>query len=304
MSMVLRRVFVGLGEVLWDLLPAGRRLGGAPANFAYMCAALGGEGVVASRVGDDPDGRGILAELRGLGLTTDCVQVDPDHPTGTVPVELDAHGTPTFTIVENVAYDYLAMADPLTELAGRADCICFGSLAQRRPESRDTIRRVLQCADRALRVFDVNLRQHFYSEEVVRTSLESARVLKLNDHELGPVCDLVGIAAASPDEQAMRLLGDHHLDLVAVTLGEAGCRLYSPTQQVHSPGYDVPVRDTVGSGDAFAASLATDLLVDTPLQEIADRANLVGAYVATQNGGTPSITEPALRDLRRNGVRS
>ena len=301
--MILKRVFVGLGEVLWDLLPEGRRLGGAPANFAYACAALGGEGVVASRVGDDEDGRKILAELRGIGLSTHHVQIDPDHPTGTVPVALDAAGQPTFTIIENVAYDYMAMTEALAELAERADCICFGSLAQRRPESRNTIRQVLERAAGALRVYDVNLRQHFYSEEILRTGVSSANVLKLNDDELTPVCERVGINAGSMDEQAKRLIGQHDLKLVAVTMGADGCCLYSPTDKVRSAGYQVEVRDTVGSGDAFAASLATDLLVGTPLDEVADRANLVGAYVATQSGATTPITEARLKQLTEQGRR-
>ena len=268
-----------------------------------MIFELGGAGVVASRVGDDADGRAILAELRGIGLPTECVQIDPDHPTGTVPIEVAADGHPTFTITEDVAFDYLDMADPLTKLAHQADCICFGSLAQRRPESRATIRRVLELGSEALRVFDVNLRQHFYSAEVLHAGLALADVLKLNDDELGPVCEHVGITAESSDQRVARLLADHNLRLVAVTQGAAGCRLYTPTDHVSSAGYEVTVRDTVGSGDAFAASLATDLLVDTPLAEMADRANLVGAYVATQAGATPPITEAKLQHLATHARR-
>ena len=188
---------VGLGELLWDLLPSGRQLGGAPANFAYHAAALGDHGFVASRVGEDDLGREAAGRLQALGLSTKYVQVDPGHPTGTVDVKLDEAGQPDFTITTGVAWDHVAWTPELEALASRADAVCFGTLAQRSAPSRKTIRRFLgSMKPEAACVFDINLRQHFYSAETLSESLEVSTVAKLNDDELGRVLKVHGFGDA------------------------------------------------------------------------------------------------------------
>ena len=215
-AMTNKPLIVGIGEILWDMLPSGRQLGGAVTNFAYHAQALGGEGIVASCIGDDALGREIVSRLVGLGMITRFLAVDAAHPTGTVDVTLDAKGSPTFIIRENVAWDFIPASDALLELAGRADVVCFGSLAQRSPVSRATIQR-FTAATRpdCLRIFDINLRQTYYSAEVIRESLALADVLKLNDAELPVLRDMFDLPADEPD--AMRqIIGRFDLRLIAL----------------------------------------------------------------------------------------
>jgi len=213
---------VGIGEVLWDLLPGGKQLGGAPANFAYMSNLLGDHGIVASRIGSDPLGREMAEAMQQLGLTTSYLQTDETHSTGTVGVKVDPTGQPEFTITPSVAWDFLDWTPLWEELAGQADVVCFGTLAQRSPNSRVTIRRFLQAVRTdTLRVFDVNLRQTFFSAEVLSESLKYSDVVKLNDLELPLVCNLrtpLGSnLPALPNE-----CSKHPLSLGAGPLGQAG----------------------------------------------------------------------------------
>ena len=216
-------VVVGLGEVLWDLLPGGKRFGGAPANFAYHAKALGGEAYVVSCVGGDAAGEEILAELDRLGLSRDFVAVDPEHPTGTVSVALDAAGKPNYVIHEGVAWDFIAPRPELEGLARRTDAVCFGSLAQRSPISRTTIRDfIAACPDECLRVFDVNLRQHYYNADTVAVGLELADVLKLSDEEFPIIARLLGVEG-NGNENSRRPLPP--LQFAIDRLDEGGGRL-------------------------------------------------------------------------------
>src|SRR4051812_22280306 len=195
MAMSERFTVIGLGEVLWDVFPEGAKFGGAPANFACHAATLGAEVCMVSRVGPDELGGNAVAALRGNGVNADHVAIDPDHPTGFVKVELDAAGKPRFEITEGVAWDHIAWSDDLGALAARADAVCFGTLCQRGETSRRTIRRFLEgTKPECLRIFDINLRQHYYDEKVVRDSLGLANVLKLNDEELPVLSSLCGLA--------------------------------------------------------------------------------------------------------------
>ncbi len=287
-----RPLIVGLGEVLWDMLPGGRQLGGAPANVAFHANGLGGRGAVVSCVGDDELGREIRRLLAEAGLDDRAVGVDPDRPTGTVTVELDAGGKPTFTIHENVAWDAIPFDDVLAELMARADAVCFGSLAQRSETSRATIRRALQATKPGcLRICDVNLRQSYYSRDVLVESFRAADVLKLNDEELPVVARLLALSAAD-DESAMReLLQQFDLRLVILTSGPAGSVLMSPQQTSRRPASQVDVVDSVGAGDAFTAAAAMGLLGGADLATIHDRAEQVAGYVCTQPGATPALPE-------------
>jgi fructokinase len=291
---------VGLGEILWDLFPEGKILGGAPANFAYHARVLGDEGIPASRIGSDELGREIRLRLAELGVPDGQVQSDPTRPTGTVQVELDARGVPSFTITPEVAWDYLEWNESLAALAGKADAVCFGSLAQRSPQSRMTIRRFLSAMRRqALRVFDVNLRQSWYSEEVLRESLAACSILKLNDGELPVVLRTLGLAEPREPAQGCRLLRERFaLELVCLTLGEKGSLLVGEGGENRQPGFRVQVADTVGSGDAFTAALCHHRLRDASLQRIGQAANRYGAWVASQAGATPPAPEEILREVR------
>ena len=280
---------IGLGELLWDMLPSGRQLGGAPANFAYHTQALGAEGRVISRVGRDEAGREILARLSQLGVPTDCIQTDPSAPTSTVSVEVSANGQPTYVIHEQVAWDYLAVDDSATRAVQQCDAICFGTLAQRSEISRSAIRDLLQLVPTSsLRVLDINLRQHYFSRELIEQSLSLSNVLKVNHHELSLLTEMFGLFGDQPAvlEQFANLFD---LRLVACTRGETGSLLFSQGRWSDHPGIPASVVDTVGAGDSFTAALVLGLLAQWELDKINDQANRLAAYVASRPGATPSF---------------
>jgi fructokinase len=289
-------LIVGLGELLWDLLPAGRQLGGAPANFAYHAARLGDRAVVASRVGRDEPGDAALARLRQLGLATDSIQREAEppaaggRPTGSAAPRLDRDGqAAAWTIATDVAWDNLEWSPAWAALAAEADAVCFGSLAQRSEQSRATIRRFLDATRReALRIFDVNLRQSDYSAETLAESLARATIVKLNDAELPVVAGLLGLGAAGELDGARRLLDAFPLALVCVTRGARGSLLISATDGHAHPGIPTTVVDTVGAGDAFTAALAHHALRGAPLAAMNKAANRLGAWVAARAGATPT----------------
>jgi fructokinase len=285
-----KRTIVGLGELLWDLLPSGKQLGGAPANFAYITNLLGDVGISASRVGRDSLGDEALQRLAQLGLSAAAVQLDPIHPTGTVKVEIDSSGQPRFDISEPVAWDFLEWTSSWRKLAKEADAVCFGSLAQRSPQSRSTIRKFLQASrPEAIRIFDVNLRQNFYSAPILAESMELATIVKLNHEELPRIMDLFEHENRGERESASRLLSSHDLKLVCVTRASDGSLLISPDECSEHPGFKVKVADTVGAGDAFTAALVHGYLRGSSLAQINETANGVGAWVASQPGATPAV---------------
>lgn len=293
-----RRIVVGLGEILWDIIGQEKHLGGAPANFAYHAAALGDHGAVVSRVGSDPLGREILDTLRALGTPTEYVQVDRRLPTGTVTVKLDRAGQPDFTITPNVAWDNIRPTDALMRLARRADAVCYGSLAQRCATSRNTIRKFLAAAKKAVHVCDINLRAEFASVmpdeaglvEILAGSIAAADVLKLNNDELWVLCEAFG-RTKDDDPFTCWLLREFKLRMVCVTMGAQGCVVRTARRRVISPGVKVKVADTVGSGDAFTAAMVNRLLRKRPLDEVAAFANRMGAFVASKPGATPPAEE-------------
>ncbi|MFZ0774368.1 MAG: carbohydrate kinase [Candidatus Sulfotelmatobacter sp.] len=290
---------VGLGELLWDLFPAGKQLGGAPANFAYITSLLGDEGIPASRLGADALGAEAIRRLQELGLSTEFIQSDGDHPTGTVKVQVDSTGQPCFEISESVAWDFFDSTPQWQTLAQQADAVCFGSLAQRSEGSRVTIRRfLLGTRPNAVRVFDVNLRQNFYNAQVIAESMKFATVVKLNHEELPRIMRLLELQDhskqdspeedRSEDDSARCLLSSYDLKLVCVTRGMNGSLLVSADAHSEHPGLRVKVADTVGAGDAFTAALVHGYLRATPLAQINETANRVGAWVASQPGATPA----------------
>jgi fructokinase len=291
-----KHIVVGLGELLWDLLPAGKQLGGAPANFAYITTLLGDKGIPASRLGDDSLGSEAIRRLTELGLSTEFIQHDADHPTGTVKVKVDSAGQPCFEISESVAWDFLAWTPQWQSLAQQADAVCFGSLAQRSQISRNTIRRFV-CGTRpaAVRVFDVNLRQHFHTVEVIAESMKLASVVKLNHEELPRIMRMFEVEHHNEEDSARHLLSAHDLKLVCITRGTDGSLLVANNECSEHPGFRVKVADTVGAGDAFTAALVHGYLHHTPLPQINETANRVGAWVASQSGGTPAPSRGSLK---------
>ena len=291
-------IVVGLGELLWDLLPTGKQLGGAPANFAYITSLQGDRGVVASRVGTDVLAREALDKLRALRLSTDYVQRDAEHLTGTVRVDIDGAGQPRYEIIEGVAWDFLAWTPEWNVLARDADAVCFGSLAQRSEESRSTIRRFLQATrPETIKIFDVNLRQTFYSFDVLSAAFDIANIVKLNHEELPRVMQLLGLDYDGDVSSAVRLRETKSLKLVCVTRGENGSVLADESGTHAHPGFAVRVVDTIGSGDAFTAGLVHHYLRKADLADMNEVANRLGAWVASNAGATPVPTSSLKQSL-------
>jgi len=284
---------IGAGEVLWDLLLTGPQLGGAPANFAYHAHALGAEAQVITRVGKDDYGREIIRRFHEMGLPETGVQIDETAPTGTAKVALSGDGLAHFTIQENVAWDSMAVTDEAVAVARRADAICFGSLGQRCEASRNTIQYLVAATPPdALRVFDINMRQQFYSRDVVEKSFRLANVLKLNDDELPRLADMFSLTGSTED-QIGQLAQTFSLRLVALTRGPNGSLLYQKdngeVRRSDCPSRPVKVVDTVGAGDSFTAALVLGLLRKMDLDEINTVANEVARYVCSQPGATPAL---------------
>jgi fructokinase len=280
---------MAIGEILWDLLPAGRQLGGAPANFIQHAHALGADARLVSCVGDDELGREAAARLRARGLATDLVQVDPQAPTGTVGVAIGPDHQPRFTIHEDVAWDRLAVEKAALAAVQTADAVCFGSLAQRTAAGAIAVRRLVSASrPDALRIFDVNLRPPFVQPDVVRASLELTTVLKLNDQELPVLAGMLGLDGTE-ERQLNELLQRYRLRLVALTRGGQGSLLVGAEGRSERPAVAVEVVDTVGAGDAFTAALVLGLLNGWPLEETNRWAAEVAAFVCTRPGGTPEL---------------
>jgi fructokinase len=283
----------GVGEVLWDMLLTGPQLGGAPANFAYHAQVLGAQAQVITRVGNDDYGREIIRRFHEMGLPHATVQVDETAPTGTAKVELSRNGLAHFTIQENVAWDYIAATREALAVASAADAICFGSLAQRSEPSRNAIQQLVAATPaEALRIFDINLRQRFYSRALIERSLQLANVLKLNDDELPTVADMFSLTG-STQYRIEQLAQIFSLRLVALTRGANGSLLYQNLKDEvrwsDCPSRPVQVVDTVGAGDSFTAALVLGLLRQMDLDEINNIANEVARYVCSQPGATPSL---------------
>jgi fructokinase len=288
-------VVVGLGEILWDLLPDGKQMGGAPANFAYHAHCLGAKAAVVSCVGDDALGREIIARLKALGVESH-VAIEGEYPTGTVSVELNHTGVPQYVIHAPVAWDFIPFNMDMLALAACTDAVCFGTLCQRSEVSRQTIARFLSAtSDRCLRIFDVNLRQA-YGPTRIEDMLDLANVLKLNDDELPELAQRLGLTG-SPRDILAALTQRYGLHLVALTRGTNGSLLFTAGQISECGAYPVQVVDTVGAGDAFTAALAVGILTGQELGETNRRANQLASYVCSCKGATPVLPEELLAEI-------
>ena len=290
---------VGLGELLWDVFPTHKQLGGAPANFAYISSLLGEDALVASRIGQDALGTEVVTRLQGLGLDCSYVQNDPVRATGTVNVQLASDGQPRFEITKDVAWDFLEWTPQLQQLAYRADAVCFGSLAQRRLQSRETIQCFLDgTRAEAVRVFDVNLRQAFYSTDVLNSSAEKATILKLNHEEVSTMMKSAGGPPLDELRSAQWLCRKFGVKLVCITRGNSGSLLVNKDSHAEHPGFRVTVADTVGAGDAFTATLVHHYLRGSDLPKMNEAANLIGSWVASQPGATPTPEPEVIRQAQ------
>ena len=304
-----QKLIIGLGEILWDLLPEGRQLGGAPANFAVMSARLGNRAIIASRLGDDQLGADARHLLNGFPADASHLQSDNQHPTSTVSVEF-VGGQPHYVIHQPVAWDFMELTDGWRDMASHADAICFGSLAQRSETSRRTIHSFLEgSAPECVRVFDVNLRKPFYDSDWVRKSLQLATILKLNDVEVPEVLAMLGMrddprlhTTAEPDdtavlEAARQLLAEFPLKLVCITMGPYGSLMAGRDEYDRHPGIPTKVADTVGAGDAFTAALVSAYLQGVPLKVMNEAGNRWGSWVASQRGAMPPLPDSVLKSI-------
>ena len=282
------------GEMLWDMLPAGKQPGGAPLNVAVHLRNFGLDARLISRVGDDDLGTELLDFVAAQGLATDTVQRGKTHLTGVVKVNVDDCNEVTYKIVQPVAWDYIQYSDALAELVAGADALLFGSLAARTPATRETLYRLLPHA--RLKVFDVNLRPPHYSRDLVTYLLQHADLVKMNEHELAEVMSWFG--GLSTEESALEwLAGRFHLQAVCVTKGAAGAVLWTNGHLYRSTGFAVTVRDTIGSGDAFLAALLRGWLAGQEPGACLRFACATGSLVATYQGATPAISEALVREL-------
>ena len=302
-------LILGIGELLWDIVPDGIRLGGAPANFAVMAGRLGNHAAILSRIGRDDLGRQAIDRLDPMPVETGFLQVDQLHETGRVTVSLEG-GEPHYTIHEPAAWDFLELSDEWIQLAARADAICFGSLAQRNRQARQTIQTLAaEASAKCIRVFDVNLRAPFYSAEVLQESLELATAVKMNDVEAPLVLDLLDLAIeeapvtgetlSTPEylrAAAERLLAEFpSLQLVAATRGSRGSLLVTRDEWNEHPGFPVKVADGIGAGDAFTAAMTHYMLRGADLATLNEAGNRWGGWMASQSGAMPALPD-SVRD--------
>lgn len=282
---------IGLGEAVWDLFPDSRRAGGAPGNVAYQVQQLGGRAVVATRFGRDDAGRALADHLAVEGLDLSLVQWDESLPTGAVTVHLEDPAHPHYTIHAPATWDNLEATPELLDAARHADAICFGTLAQRSPASRETIHRLLAAAaPNCLIVYDINLRQHYYDRQWIERSLAASKIAKLNHEEIRTIAPLLDLPAP-PTEFARAILERTAVEAVCVTRAEDGCLIVTASETIEIPGERVKVVDAVGSGDAFSAAMIMALLRGWPLSKAARFANRIGALMATKPGATPRIAD-------------
>ena len=290
-------IVVGMGEALWDVLPEGKKIGGAPANFAYHVSQFGLPSRVVSAVGNDPLGREIVENFTSKGLNHLIEEVP--YPTGTVQVEIDPAGVPQYDIKENVAWDNIPYTARLEALARQTRAVCFGSLAQRNVVSRDTINRFLdampQTAD-SLVVFDVNLRQGFYTKEILCNSMKRCNILKINDEELVTVSRMFGYPGIDLQDKCWILLGKYNLRMLILTCGINGSYVFTPGNVSFQPPPKVEVADTVGAGDSFTAAFIASLLKGKSVTEAHALAVRTSAFVCTRKGAMPELP-PDLRSL-------
>ena len=284
------KIIVGLGEILWDVFPERKILGGAPANFAYHVSQFGFNGYALSAIGNDLLGKEVLRSLEEKNLN--YLIETTDYPTGTVQVTLSDKGVPEYEICENVAWDNIPFTNRTENLAKNTSAVCFGSLAQRSTKSRETIRKFLKTVPPGcLKIFDINLRQQFYTKSVVEESLQLANVLKINDDEIKIIGELFDWESFNEQEIGRKLLTQYDFEIVILTKGTEGSFVFEPEGVSYCPTLQVPVADTVGAGDSFTAAFVAAYLHGKPIAEAHQLAVEVSAYVCRQHGVMPKLAD-------------
>ena len=295
----MNKLVVGMGEALWDILPEGKKIGGAPANFAYHVSQFGLPSCVVSAIGNDPLGKEIAENFTSKGLNFSLAEVP--YPTGTVQVEIDQAGVPQYDIKENVAWDNIPYTQNLKELAKNTRAFCFGSLAQRNIVSRTTINEFLDEMPKeedTLVVFDVNLRQGFYNQEILTNSMNRCNILKINDEELVTVSRMFGYPGIDLQDKCWILLGKYNLKLLILTCGINGSYVFTPGNVSFLPTPKVEVEDTVGAGDSFTAAFIASLLKGLSVVEAHHKAVETSAFVCTQKGAMPVLPESIIGNVK------
>ncbi len=293
----MKKVIVGLGEVLWDMLPEGKKLGGATTNFAFFTGLFGNEALAVSAVGTDDLGTETLCALKSHGLEFVIPRVP--FPTGTVPVELDSLGVPTYIIKEGAAWDNIPFTPEMGNVARRCDAVCWGSLAQRSEVSRQSILKFIgMVPEKCLRIFDINLRGNFYTKEVVENSLRLCNILKINDEEFEIVTKMFGYAHNTFAEGCRAIIADYNLDMLVLTCGATGSYVFKAdgeTSYLDTP--KVEVADTVGAGDSFTGTFCSALLAGISMKKAHRLAVDVSAFVCTQNGAMPQLPQQLITEI-------
>lgn len=295
----MKTTIVGMGEALWDVLPEGKKLGGAPANFAYHMSQFGYDSVVVSAVGDDKLGNEILENLAAKQLQHKIEKVP--YPTGVVQVMLDDAGVPCYEIKENVAWDNIPFTPALEELAQHTQAVCFGSLAQRSVVSRETINSFLDAMPRKegqYKIFDINLRQGFYNKEILDESFNKCNILKINDEELITISRLFGFPGIDLQDKCWILLAKYNLKMLILTCGINGSYVFTPGEVSFVETPKVEVADTVGAGDSFTAAFMAAVLAGKSVAHAHKLAVDVSAYICTQNGAMPHLPEEMKRRIQ------
>ena len=295
----MNKIVVGMGEALLDVLPEGKKIGGAPANFAYHVSQFGLPSCAVSAIGKDNLGEEIVANFTSKGLHFSLAEVP--YPTGTVQVEIDQAGIPQYDIKENVAWDNIPFTTNLEELAKKTRALCFGSLAQRNIVSRTTINQFLDAMPKdedTLVVFDVNLRQGFYTKEILCNSMKRCNILKINDEELVTVSRMFGYPGIDLQDKCWILLGKYNLKMLILTCGINGSYVFTPGNVSFLPTPKVEVEDTVGAGDSFTGAFIASILKGLPVREAHRKAVETSAFVCTQKGAMPVLPESIIGDVK------
>ena len=285
-----KKYVVGLGEALWDVLPEGKKLGGAPANFAFHAGQFGLNSIAVSALGEDDLAEETIQQLEEKNLQY-CMPRVP-YPTGTVQVTLDNEGIPTYDIKENVAWDNIPFNDDVKAIAENTRAVCWGSLAQRNVVSRESIYKFLDATPKdCMKIFDINLRQNFYTKEVICESMKRCNILKINDEELVLIGRMFGYPGLDIENKCWLILGKYNLDMLVLTCGTNGSYVFTPGSMSYQPTPKVEVADTVGAGDSFTGTFCASILAGKPVTEAHKLAVSVSAYVCTQNGAMPILPE-------------
>ena len=293
----MKQYIVGLGEALWDCLPEGKKIGGAPANFAFHAGQFGHNSIAISAIGNDKLGEETLAEFDKKHVNYLMPMVD--YPTGTVQVTLDEAGIPTYEIKEGVAWDNIPFTPEIEKVAKNCRAVCFGSLAQRSSVSRNTIQQFLDATpDDCLKIFDINLRQNFYNENIIRNSLKQCNILKINDEELVAIGRIFGYPGLDMENKCWLLIGKYNLDMLVLTCGVNGSYVFAPNVESYQKTPIVEVADTVGAGDSFTGTFTAAILAGKCIAEAHSLAVEASAYVCTKNGAMPVLPKELIEKAK------